>query len=268
MKILLLSCRERGSHKMLMAGLRAKGHTVTGTDLANLSIDDSILDNDSLILGDSHLFFTYAGKYARSFGVPVIPDPELVQKLSMRTEFFRIAGRVGIGTPNFYMGHTGTIMSGEGRMDFPLVHKNLAFPHAARLVRSMDDLPVDEHRFLYLEEFIDGSHLLVYFIDKVGSVGSSDPSENYLVGENIQVFEKEPFSHEKGPVDPVSADEEVCELVHRWRKATKMNFGALEIVRDRGTNELYLINAVPFPEFTHWPEGLERVVDFIWGSQL
>ena len=263
MNILLLSGREHGAHEMLRAGLQARGHTVTVTDLANLSIDRSTLKNDLLILGKPHLFFTYAGQYARSSGVQVIPDPELAQKLSMRTEFFRIARKNDIRAPNFYMGHTETIMSEFCRFDFPLVHKELAFPHGSTLVSSPENLAMEEHRFLYLEEFVEGSHFLVYFINKGDSTGLPDSSSSDLKGEDIRVFEKKPFSTEGDQVDPVSPDEDVCALVHMWRKATKMNFGALEIIRDRGTNELCLINAVPFPEFTHWIEGLGRIMDLI-----
>lgn len=249
MKILLLSGMEHESHKMLMAGLRAKGHTVTRTALPDLSIDSSILNNDLLILGDSHLFFTYAGHYAISYGIPVIPDPEMAQKLSMRTDLFSLARKNGIRSPNFYMGHTGTVMAQMNLMNLPLVRKELVCPHGSTLVRSPDELHMEGHRFLYLEEFIEGRNMLVYFIE-----------------EDIRVYEREPFSHEEDPVDSLDADEDVCELVCRWQNATKMNFGTLEVVRDYRKNELYLINAIPFPGFTHWSGGLERIIEFIEDS--
>jgi hypothetical protein len=110
------------------------------------------------------------------------------------------------------------------------------------MVASKAQLPETTERHLYLEQFVRGQHLLVYFIEN-----------------EVRVYEKQPFVSGREPVTPVAVDDDVVAAIHRWKEVTGLAFGHLDFVRDEHTRELMLVDAGPFPQFRHWPGASERV---------
>ncbi len=247
MKIAVMTKKRWGFFEKFERILKGKGHTVQALDLSNLVIDQRFLEYDLVVLKSKQLFFLYAGFYAKSHGIPVIPDPEMCQKISNRLEFPFVARKAGISTPNFYVGFPDTLEHQLSEDHFPLVLKRIVGTGSkgVEMVSSMDELTFNDNRFLYLEEYISGQHLLVFFID-----------------EEIAVFEKEPFVNEHHPVKLLPLDSDIEDTVRRWRKETGLRFGHLDLIRECGTGGLVLVDPGAFPQFLHWkgaPEMVARI---------
>lgn len=247
MKIAVMTKKRWGFFEKFESILKGEGHTVEAIDLSNLVVDDRFLEYDLVVLKSKQLFFLYAGFYAKSHGIPVIPDPEICRKISNRIEFPFIARKARISTPDFYMGFPETLKRQLSEDYFPLVLKGIVGTGSkgVKMVGSMDELSFTGNRFLYLEEYIQGQHLLVFFID-----------------EEITVFEKEPFVNEHHPVKVLPLDRDIKDTVGRWRNETGLRFGHLDLIRESGTGKMVLVDPGAFPQFLHWkgaPEMIARI---------
>ena len=244
MNIAMYTKTEEGFFEDFRSAVEKLGHRVSPINLANLAVDDRIGKYDLVILKSKQLFFIYAGYLAESMGITVIPRPDITHKVSNRIQFPFIARTAGIRTPNFYMGFPETILNTLSETDFPLMLKRIVGSggRGVELVRSLDEIANTNRRFLYLEQFISGHHLLCYFIEN-----------------DIMVFEKEPFKNERFPVKFGSPDRDITDAVRLWRDTTGLHFGHLDLVREDGTGELVLVDPGVFPQFAHWPGAPERI---------
>jgi len=244
MKIAVYTKKEIGFFENFRADLENRGHDVFPINLTNLSVDESIGEFDLVILKSKKLFFIYAGYLAESMCIPVIPSPDITRQVSNRIQFPFIARRGGIRTPNFYLGFPETIRKTLSEADFPMMLKGIVGTgsRGIELIKSIDEIAELNKRFLYLEQYISGRHLLCYFIE-----------------DDIMVFEKEPFKNEHYPVRSGSLDGDIADAVRRWRDTTGLQFGHLDLVREDGTGELILVDPGAFPQFTHWPGAQERI---------
>jgi hypothetical protein len=197
-------------------------------------------------LKSKKLFLVYAGYLAESIGIAVIPRPDITHKVSNRIQFPFIAREAGIRTPNFYMGFPETIRKTLSKTGFPLMLKRIVGTgsRGVELVKSIDEIANSRRRFLYLEQYIFGQHLLCYFIE-----------------DDIMVFEKAPFENEHFQVKFCAVDRDIADLVRRWQYATGLQFGHLDLIREKGTGELVLVDPGVFPQFTHWPGAPERIAN-------
>ena len=244
MNIAMYTKKQKGFFEDFRPAVEKLSHRVFPINLANLAVDDSIGKYDMVILKSKQLFFIYAAHLAESMGIPVIPGPDITHKVSNRIQFPFIAQSAGIRTPNFYMGFPETIRKTLSEADFPFVLKGIVGSGSSgiKLIRSMDDIGDTNKRFLFLEEYISGRHLLCYFID-----------------DDIMVFEKEPLKNEHHPVISRSTEIDITDAVRRWQNATGLRFGHLDLVREDGTGEPVLVDPGAFPQFTHWPGAPERI---------
>ncbi len=246
MNIAVYTKKEKGFFEHFRADLEKKDHHVIPINLLSLTVDDKIRKYDLVILKSKKLFFIYAGYLAQSMGIPVIPEPDITHKVSNRIQFPFIARIAGIRTPNFYMGFPETIRKTLSETDFPLMLKGIVGTGSRdiKFLRSIDEIAGMNKRFYYLEQYISGLHLICYFIEN-----------------DIMVFEKEPFKNEHFPVRFNSPEKDISDAVKRWRDATGLQFGHLDLVRENSTGELVLVDPGAFPQFTHWPGAPERIAD-------
>jgi len=250
MRIAVLTKRHWGFCAVFRDLAERRGHEVASFDLTNLAIDDTLGDFDLVVLKSKQLYFLYAGFHAKALGVTVVPEPQICKQVSTRIEMPFLAARAGIATPRFYFASPKALREGLAARDFPLVRKRIVGSGSVgvELISSHAELPETTDQHLYLEEFVPGQHLLVYFIEDVA-----------------RVFEKQPFVSGRMPVRRIGTPDDVTSAVERWRRVTGLEFGHLDFVRDNRTNELVLVDSGPFPQFWHWPSAAERVSSIVLG---
>ena len=244
MRIALLTKRHTGLCAVLAARAQGAGHEVTSFDLATLVVDDTLAAFDLVVLKSKQLYFLYAGLHAKALGATVVPDPEVSRTVTTRIEMPFIAARAHIATPRFWFASPDAIRERLPASDFPLVRKHIVGSGSTgvELVPLKSDLPRTSDQHLYLEQFVRGQHLLVYFIE-----------------DDTRVYEKRPFVSGREPVRRVGVAADVAAAVERWRRTTGLAFGHLDFVRDERTQALMLVDAGPFPQFRHWQGAAERV---------
>ena len=244
MNIAILTKRRTGLAEAMAERARHEGHVVTLIGLEDLAVDDRLARYALVVQKSKQLFFLYAGLHAQSLGVRVVPNPETSRQVTNRIERPFLARRAGIDTPRFWFGTPSAVRARLAASNYPVVRKPIvgSGSHGVRLVEAPKELYDATDRHLYLEACIRGRHLLVYF-----------------AGEELRVFEKRPFVSGREPVRAIATQSDVAILAHRWRQATGLAFGHLDLVRDDRTGGLVLVDAGPFPQFPHWPDAAERV---------
>ncbi|MFO1312483.1 MAG: ATP-grasp domain-containing protein [Burkholderiales bacterium] len=250
MRIAVLTKRRTGLVEVLAAHARRDGHEIALIGLADLAVDDRLGGYDLVVQKSKQLFFLYAGLHAKALGVRVVPEPETSRQITNRIERPFLAQRADIAVPRFWFGTPEVVRDRLAAEHYPVVRKPIVGSGSTgvQLVDGPSRLPATTDRHLYLEECIPGRHLLVYF-----------------VGEDVRVFEKRPFVSGREPVHAIDPQDDVAANVTRWRRATGLPFGHLDLVRDDRSGELVLVDAGPFPQFPHWPEAAERVSDLVIG---
>jgi hypothetical protein len=248
MRIAVLTKRHWGFCAVFRNYAERRGHEVASFDLTNLAVDDTLGEFDLVVLKSKQLFFLYAGFHAKALGVAVVPEPQVCKQICTRIESPFLAARAGIATPRFYFASPKALREGLAARDFPLVRKRIVGSGSVgvELIRCHAQLPQTTDQHLYLEEFVPGQHLLVYFIEDV-----------------IRAFEKQPFVSGREPVRPIGLPDDVASAVERWKRVTGLEFGHLDFVRDDRTNAPVLVDSGPFPQFWHWPEAAERVSSIV-----
>ena len=64
----------------------------------------------------------------------------------------------------------------------------------------------------------------------------------------------------------LKADREIENYLRKWKKEYNLLFGHLDLVRENKTNELFVVDAGTFPEFSNWKHKIDpvsRICDLI-----
>jgi len=239
MKIGILSKRTTMFAGKIKNYLENKGFVVIIYTLENLIINENLLNNDFYILKSKNLFFLYAGYYLEANNIPVIPKPHVsfMQKNRIQSHF--LMKRVGIKTPEIYLGTANTFRNQLDLREFPFILKPImgSGSKGVRIIKSYDDLKPKNNEILYLEKFIKGVHYNVYFINN-----------------EICTLNKPPLSHEHVDMKKIETPDDIRDLIKKWRCFFngELLFGHLDIVREEPSNKLYVVDPGSFPEFTNW----------------
>lgn len=106
-----------------------------------------------------------------------------------------------------------------------------------KIIRSHEDLKSNSKEILYLEDYINGIHYNVYFIDN-----------------EICTLIKPPLAHEHVDMKKIETPDDIRDIIKKWRSFFNgdLLFGHLDIVREESSNKLYIVDPGSFPEFTNW----------------
>ncbi|MHA2392521.1 MAG: ATP-grasp domain-containing protein [Promethearchaeota archaeon] len=253
MNIGILSKRTTMFTGKIKTYLENKGFNVSIHTLENLVINEALFNNNFYILKSKNLFFLYSGYFLEANNIPVIPKPEVsfVQKNRIHSHF--VMRKIGLTTPNIYLGAIDTLEHKLNQDDFPFILKPImgSGSKGVKIVKSVQDLHTENNRVLYLEQFIKGVHYNVYFI-----------------GNNICTLIKPPLSNEHVDMEKVKTPDDIKKLIKKWRAFFKgdVMFGHLDIVREEGSNKIYVVDPGSFPEFTNWKcdiSPVKKICDLI-----
>ena len=231
-----------------------KGFDISIYTLDNLVINQNLLKHDFFILKSKSLFFLYAGYFLEANGIPVIPKPEISFIHKNRVHSNLLMKRIGLPTPEIYLGTADTFKNQLNLNDFPFILKPImgSGSKGVRIIRSYEDLKAENNSILYLENFIKGIHYNVYFIDK-----------------EICTLIKPPLSHEHVNMERIETPEDIQNLIKKWKNyfTGDLLFGHLDIVREDASNKLFTVDAGSFPEFVWWQieniPAVETIVNLI-----
>jgi hypothetical protein len=147
-------------------------------------------------------------------------------------------------SPEFYYGTVEAIKKSLDETRFPLILKPLSGSGSkgVRIVNSANDLKESNSQVIYLQKFIKGIHLNVYFI-----------------GDEICALEKPPMSNEHTEMKLLPLTDDIKGVISNWVNTHNILFGHLDIVRERSTNKLYVIDPGSFPVFDNWKCGGDPV---------
>jgi len=239
MKIGILSKRKEMLTGKLKEYYENMGFTVKIYTLNNLTINDSLLENDFFILKSKDLFFLYAAYYIEANNIPVIPSPTISYILKNRIESHFLINKAGLNVPDFYMGTPETLKTTFQTQDFPLILKPIMGSGSRGIIKinNREDLNFNHEKILYLEKYIIGEHYIVYFI-----------------GNEISTSIKPPLSNEHADMKRINTPDDIKDVIKKWRKCLNGSalFGHLDIVREKETNKLYIVDPGSFPQFTRF----------------
>ncbi|MFX1419944.1 MAG: RimK family alpha-L-glutamate ligase [Promethearchaeota archaeon] len=253
MNIGILSKRKTMMTGKLKTCLENKGFEVTIYTLENLVINETLLNHDFYILKSKSLFFLYAGYFLEANNKIVIPNPQIsfMQKNRIQSHF--LMRRIGLLTPDIYLGTPETFKTQFDIKDYPLILKPImgSGSKGVKIIKSSKDFNLEINAILYLEKYIKGIHYNVYFIDN-----------------EICTLIKPPLADEHVDMKKIKTPDDVGELINRWKNffAGDLLFGHLDIVREESSNNLYIVDPGSFPEFTNWKcsiSPVERICDLI-----
>jgi len=237
MKIGILSKRTQMITGKIKDYLEKKGHNVKIYSAENLCINESLFENDFYILKSKKLFYLYAGYFLEANNIPVIPTAEISHKHKYRIDAHFLIKEANLLAPKYYMGTQDTIKKNLKDEDYPLIVKPLmgSGSKGVKVIKSVNDLNFKDDQIIFLEEFIEGSHYNVYFIDK-----------------QICTLEKPPLTHEHVKMKLVPTPNDIREIILKWKKTHNLLFGHLDIVRENETDKIFIVDPGSFPEFTNW----------------
>jgi hypothetical protein len=245
MKIGILSKRTGYLTGKLKLFYESKGYNVKIYTKENLCIDESLLENDLYILKSKHQIpFIYAGYYLEANNIPVIPNPEISYKHKNRLEAYLLIKNAGLLYPHFYYGTLKALINDLTENDFPLLLKPIASSgsRGVKIINAFRDIGVNSNEILYLEKFIEGTHYTVYFIDK-----------------EICTLEKLPLTNEHSDMIKRDTPNDILEIILKWKNSYNLLFGHLDIVKEKNTGKLFVVDPGSFPEFTNWKCGGDPV---------
>lgn len=240
-----MSKKEKNFAGKLKKFFENKGHIVKTFTLKNLSINKSLLENDFYVLKSKDLFFLYAGFYLEANDIPVFPNPDMMYKQKNRIEAHFLIKEAGLQCPEYYFGTFGTLKANLRKESFPLIQKPLvgSGSKGIKLINKIEDLNHENNDLIYLEKYINGTHLLVYFIT-----------------DEICCLEKEPLSHEHTEMKRIPLSNDIVETINKWKNKYNILFGHLDIVREKNTNQLFIVDPGSFPEFSNWKCDLDPIL--------
>jgi hypothetical protein len=233
----ILSKRIEGFTGKIKNFYEKSGHSVEIYSENNLDIDNSLLKNDFYILKSKQLIYLYAAYYLISYNVIVIPDTHISHICKNRVDSYLSLQKNGFLTPKVYMGTAKSFKNQLNNKEYPLVQKPIMSSASkdVRIVNSIDDLDLNSEKILYLEKYIEGNHYLVYFIEN-----------------EVCICEKEPLVNEHQKVKIVVNDSEINKLTLRWKNIYQLMFGHLDVIREKSSNKIYIVDCGTFPEFSNW----------------
>lgn len=251
-KMLLES--ENEFSKNLRKDIRGMGHKVETVLLEELVIDERILDHDCLLLLSPHLFFIYAGLYAGSRGINVIPDPDVFRRMSNRTELPFMARKANIGTSRTFMGFPDALGRQLHPDDFPLLSRPIVGSVSDRNARlgSAKDLSGREDRFLILEKVTAGRPVrIIYVGDSVYVYLGHDDGDRDSDSNSNSDSDSDSGGKSEWTELPSSTYQTLYriarDLVEKWIDATGCEFGFLEVVWDEPREICTLAEAGVYP---------------------
>jgi len=244
MNIGILSKRKTMLAGRLKNCLENKGFSVSFYTLENLVINETLLEQDFFILKSKSLFFLYAGYFLEANKKIVIPNPQIsfIQKNRIHSHF--LMKKVGLLTPDIYLGTAETFKRQLDLKDFPFILKPImgSGSKGVKVIKSFNDLK--KKGILYLEKFIKGVHYNIYFIDN-----------------NICTLVKPPLANEHVDMKKIETPDDIKDLINKWINFFNgdLLFGHLDIVREESSNRLYVVDPGSFPEFTNWKCDIEPI---------
>ena len=240
MKIGILSKKTTGMTGLMKEFFENAGHIVTIYTLKNLCINEALFENDLFILKSKKIIYIYAGHYLEKNNIPVIPNPNIIYNHKNRIEAHYLIKKTGLILPEFYFGKVQTLLDQLKPSDFPLILKPImgSGSRGVKKITSFGDLKPKNDQPLYLEKYIKGTHYLVYFID-----------------DEMCILEKPPLSNEHVDMKEIlinDDNDDIREVVIRWKNHYNLLFGHLDIVREHNTDKIYIVDPGSFPEFSNW----------------
>jgi len=223
----------------------SKGHNTIIYTKENLCLNESMLENDLYILKSKHQIpFVYAGFYAESHGIPVIPNSDISQKHKDRFEAYLLIKNAGLLYPKWYYGTPQTIKKNLKDKDFPLILKPVSGSGSigVKIIYNFSDIENLNQDILYLEKYIEGKHYTVYFI-----------------GDKICSMEKIPLTNEHSEMTRRELSKEIKQIIMKWKNQYNLLFGHLDIVVEKKTNKHLVVDTGSFPEFSNWKCGGDPV---------
>lgn len=244
MRIGILSKREGNFTGKLRLYLQSKGHEVRIYTLKNLNINQELLDNDFFILKSKQLFFLYAGYFIESNNIPIYPSTEIAFKHKNRIEAYFLIKKTGMLGPNVYLGTKEILTRNLSYNSGSYIQKPImsSGSKGVKVITKSDDIEAEIGEIVYLEDYINGIHYLTYFIDN-----------------DVLVFEKKPLADEHAPVKEIELTDELKSLVIKWKNKNELLFGHLDLVKEKSSNNNYIVDIGCFPEFTHWKDNVDAV---------
>ena len=212
------------------------GHDVTIYTANNLSINETLLEHDFFVLKSKRLIYLYAGFFIKAHDIPIFPDPDLTYKHKYRIDAHYLIQQAGLLSPEFYLG-TKEVIKNLLSKESPLVSKSLMDSGSknVKFINSSKDLLTLDENVIYFEEKIEGTHYLMYFID-----------------EEISVSEKPPLSNEHATMTEITPSQDMIEIINKWKKCHDIPFGHLDVIKEKPTNKIYVVDPGCFPEFSNW----------------
>jgi glutathione synthase/RimK-type ligase-like ATP-grasp enzyme len=237
MKIGILSKRKSNFAGEIQKYLEINGHEVKIFTADDLIINENLLNRDLYILKSKHLLYLYAGYFLEANMIPVIPNTTISYTHKNRVESYFSMKKLGLLCPKIFMGTFKTLKSQLQESNFPLISKPMhgSGSKGVKLYNSLQDFNIPTENYLYLENFIKGTHYLAYFIDN-----------------EICICKKKPLSNEHQETELIESDKEIEKYLIKWKEKYNLLFGHLDLVRETNTNKLYVVDAGTFPEFSNW----------------
>ena len=244
MRIGILSKREGNFTGKLRFYLQSKGHEVRIYTLKNLIINQELLDNDFFILKSKQLFFLYAGYFIESNNLPIYPNPEMAFKHKNRIEAYFLVKKAGLISPNIYLGTKPVLAKNLSYNSGSYIQKPImsSGSKGVKIITESDDIESENDEIVYLEDFIIGTHYLAYFIN-----------------EDILVCEKEPLANEHAPVKEIELTNNLKSLIIKWKNEYGLLFGHLDLIKEKNTDKIYIVDVGCFPEFSHWKNNNDAI---------
>jgi glutathione synthase/RimK-type ligase-like ATP-grasp enzyme len=237
MKIGILSKRKSNFAGEIQKYLEINGHEVKIFTADDLIINENLLNRDLYILKSKHLLYLYAGYFLEANMIPVIPNTTISYTHKNRVESYFSMKKLGLLCPKIFMGTFKTLKSQLQESNFPLISKPMhgSGSKGVKVYNSLQDFNIPTENYLYLENFIKGTHYLAYFIDN-----------------EICICKKKPLSNEHQETELIESDKEIEKYLIKWKEKYNLLFGHLDLVRETNTNKLYVVDAGTFPEFSNW----------------
>ena len=251
MQIGILSKRKGNFAGEMQKYLETKGHAVKIFTAKDLNVNEMLLKRDLYILKSKHLLYLYAGYFLEANMIPVIPNTTISYIHKNRVESYFSMKALGFLCPKTFMGTFKTLKNQLHESSFPLISKPMhgSGSRGVKVYNSLQDFNVSTGDYLYLENFIKGTHYLAYFIEN-----------------EICICKKRPLSNEHQETELIESDKEIERYLIKWKEKYNLLFGHLDLVREDNTNKLFVVDAGTFPEFTNWKhdtDPISKICDLI-----
>jgi len=234
MKIGILSKRKGNFAGEIQKYLEINGHEVKIFTADDLIVNEMLLNRDLYILKSKHLLYLYAGYFIEANKIPVIPNTHISYIHKNRVESYFSMKNLGLLCPKIFMGTFKTLKSQLKESNFPLISKPVygSGSKGVKVYNSLQDFNVPTENYLYLENFIKGTHYLAYFDKEIEKylikwkekynllfghldlVRETNTNKLYVV--DAGTFPE--FSNWKCDTDPSS---KICDLILKQYRALK-----------------------------------------------